>query len=92
MAALYTVRLNAKPNPDFPPRGDLPAPETVWVATLLEASEVCRRWIEEHDLGGGEWDGGQVHDHTGKPVAFVSYNGRAWTPVARWQDRQSLAL
>ncbi len=49
------------------------------VATLEEASRACRRFIEEHELGGGNWAGGNVYDG-GKLVASVSYNGRVWLP------------
>lgn len=32
-----------------------------------------------HELGGGNWTGGQVFDG-GTQIAYISYNGRAWTP------------
>jgi len=89
---MFTVTLSACQNPDFPRRSDLPARTTADVATLREASEVCQRFIEGHDLGGGNWNGGQVRDAaTRKLVALVSYNGRVWTPERRWQDRKEIA-
>jgi hypothetical protein len=52
------------------------------VASLEEASASCLAFIAEHDLGGGNWSGGQVRDTaTGVVVARVSYNGRLWPPA-----------
>lgn len=88
---MFTVELSACQNPDFPRRYDLPAKSTVQVASLREASEVCRRFIEEHALGGGNWAGGRVRDAaTGKVAALVSYNGRVWTPERDWRRRTEI--
>ena len=77
---MFTVDLRARRNPDFPPR-DLPPRCRVVVTNLSEASQACLQFIEEHDLGGSEWSGGEVLDAaTGKVVALVSYNGRVWSP------------
>lgn len=79
---MFTVRLSARQNPDLPSRQDLPRARTVQVASLEDASERCRAFIAEHDLGGGNWSGGQVRDiATGAVVARVSYNGRVWSPA-----------
>ena len=50
----------------------------VVVDTLEEAREKCRAFIDDNELGSGNWAGGLVfaNDH---PVAYVSYNGRLWT-------------
>ena len=78
---MFTLRLSARQNPDFPPRQDLPRARTVPVASLEDASALCRAFIAEHDLGGGNWSGGLVRDTaTGVVVARVSYNGRVWPP------------
>ena len=37
----------------------------------------CRAYIEQDDLGGGNWTGGELTEH-GRPVGRVSYNGRVW--------------
>lgn len=50
------------------------------VSSLQEASKVCREYIEKHDLGGSNWSGGKVFDKTGKQIAYISYNGRVWSP------------
>ena len=79
---MFTVRLSARQNPDMPRREELPRVRTVRVQTLEDASERCRQFIAAYDLGGGNWNGGQVRDDaTGQVVARVSYNGRVW-PLA----------
>lgn len=53
------------------------------VPDLAEASSVCRRVIEEENLG-SDWRGGQVvNEADGTCVAVVSYNGRVWAPGGR---------
>lgn len=49
--------------------------------TVEEASKVCRQYIVDHELGGGNWpwEAGQVHTPDGNLVARVSFNGRIWT-------------
>lgn len=79
---MLRVKLKAVPDPDYAPHtheGSVylnPAPATV--SSLEEAAHTCRAFITEHDLGGGNWAGGEVVDVTGRPVAYVSYNGRTW--------------
>ena len=50
----------------------------VEVESLREASMECRKFIDENELGGGNWYGGQVFDDDDKWIADVSYNGRVW--------------
>lgn len=50
------------------------------VSNLEEAAKVCREYIDEYNLGGSHWSGGEVFDSNGKQVAYVSYNGRVWSP------------
>jgi len=87
---MYKVRLECRGNIDFGenPNRSLPGvrARTVRVATLREASEVCRAWITEHGLGGGHWTGGQVTDERGAQVAYISYNGRAWEPTVAHRE------
>ena len=44
---------------------------------MKEASAACRASIEQDDLGGGNWSGGQLFE-VGRQVARVSYHGRVW--------------
>jgi len=53
---------------------------TVPVATLQEASEACRRHIDDHDLGASGWRGGVITRDDGTEAGRVSYNGRVWPP------------
>lgn len=79
---MLTVELSARQNPDFPRRNNLPAKRTAEAASLQEASIVCRRFIREHGLGNGNWNGGTVRDAaTDRVVALVSYNGRIWNAL-----------
>ncbi len=81
--ARYTVILDNCGNPD---RGQDPSrrlPGTVRKIVPVEdfaaASKACRDYIEENDLGGGNWTGGEIREN-GKIVAKVSYNGTVWPP------------
>ncbi len=80
---MLTVTLSAAPNPDYPPndeRGSIRLRKrTVPVASLRDASKACRDFILTHNLGGGNWTGGEVRDASKAFVARISYNGRAWT-------------
>lgn len=81
----FRVRLASVGNPDF---GQNPrarkdgAVANRWqkVASIAEASAACRQFITDNELGGGNWSGGDVQDASGKVVARISYNGRAWLP------------
>lgn len=77
----YLVMLSAAGNPD---RGQFApvAPSTsVRVPSLRAAQRACRAYIDRHDLGGGNWSGGEVHMVRGdmvKRVGRFTYNGRFW--------------
>lgn len=77
----YSVRLASVGNPDF--RQDPTKPlygvrnKNIKVSTMEAASNACMDYIDEHELGFGNWAGGQVTDDD-KLVAQISYNGRVW--------------
>ena len=77
----YTVSLSAEPNPDYDEdtqEGSVNIPEQlVPVKSVSEARNKVMQFISENDLGSGNWSGGQIFEN-GKPIAFVSYNGRVW--------------
>jgi hypothetical protein len=81
-----TVKLASAGNIDFGQdhRRSLPGVPrlTVRVATLRAASLACREYIRHHELGGGNWIGGEVRRGK-KLIAKISYNGRAWHPTER---------
>jgi len=82
---VYNVKLKAVTNPDY--LSDLELMKTDWekplidtsikCETLQKCSEACRRFISVHDLGGGNWAGGEITVGD-KVVGKVSYNGRIW--------------
>ena len=75
----FTILLRAAGNPDFGEPLDIGVPpRKVSVPTLQAAARVALDYIARHDLGGGNWIGGQVFDAKGRQVAHVSYNGRIW--------------
>ena len=80
-----TVTLSSVGNPDFDqdPSRSLPGVtgQRKRVDDLAHASRVCREYIEENGLGGGNWSGGDVFDENGALVGKVSYNGRVWGPA-----------
>lgn len=77
MQSRYIVYLAAVGNPDFDQPMNLGIPaRMVAIESLEEASQVCLRFIEKYDLGGGNWIGGDVYDgKSGQKLAYVSYNG-----------------
>jgi hypothetical protein len=72
-----TVKLSSCGNPDFKQDEPLSPAKRIKVQTLREAIEQCKAYIAEWNLGGGNWDGGQVYDGSGQ-IAQISYNGRIW--------------
>ena len=85
------VKLEAKPNHDFDGR-DYRALVNIkahWIeiSSLKQASEVCSKFIEDHDLGGGNFTGGEVREGE-KIIARVSYNGRVWEPLQFSQAKE----
>ena len=77
------VRLAATGNPDFQQyygEGVMAPTQEVRVKHVDEAIEACRAYINEHDLGSGNWTGGQITDAAGNVIAKISYNLRVWPP------------
>lgn len=79
------VQLTSVGNPDHgqdPNRSVCGVPkETVLVNSMEEASQVCMDYIDEYNLGGGNWIGGQIsaEKENSKVIAMVCYNGRVVT-------------
>jgi hypothetical protein len=74
------VILESKGNPDFGenPNKDMSPRQLVHVDTMEDASLLCQDYIAKHNLGGGNWTGGQVVDADRNVVGYISYNGRIW--------------
>ncbi len=76
------VKLHSVGNPDFGQNPNQPLygcrNKTVKVQSLSEARQKCLDYINENDLGGGNWSGGEVINDQGEVIAYISYNGRVW--------------
>ena len=70
-------------NPDFRQNPNESISETINIPckTFGEASKACTTYIEDNELGSGNWSGGQIYHPTKGYIAFVSYNGRVWKPL-----------
>ena len=77
----YKVQLASVGNPDHGenPNRSIPGVPKSFVpaSTMANAAQICRDYIAKHDLGSGNWAGGDIVEN-GKIVAKVSYNGRVW--------------
>jgi hypothetical protein len=71
------VELKSVGNVDFDDsseRGKNIALKKVNVTSIDEAKKVVRAFIDENDLGGGNWVGGKVFEN-GKNIGYIAYNG-----------------
>jgi hypothetical protein len=78
----YSVLLTSCGNPD---KGQNPyealwgvPTKRVYADSIEELQNVVREYIEEYDIGGGNWNGGDVYDRSGTVIGNISYNGRYW--------------
>lgn len=77
------VKLESVGNPDFRQDPDQPLfgcepNKLVPVANFRQARDLCMKFINDNDLGSGNWAGGEVMDENNKVIAHISYNGRVW--------------
>ena len=58
------------------------------VGTLKEAGAKVRAYVDANGMGASDMcrGFGDVVDEAGTLRAKVGYNGRVWTPEARWED------
>ena len=77
--AKYVVTLATRGNPDYNQDSTKPLPgianTLAEVTSFEDASHTCVAFISKHNLGSGNWAGGNVYEG-GKHVAKVFYNGR----------------
>lgn len=81
----FRVLLASVGNPDYGQNPSAPLEDAEpdrWqsAGSVGEAAGACSAFINENNLGAGNWAGGEVQDVSGKVVARISYNGRAWLP------------
>ena len=79
---IYSVVLRSCGNPDrgqnpYEPLCGVPT-ERVYAASIEECQHRVLQYIEEYDLGGGNWAGGEVYDGIGNVIGNISYNGCFW--------------
>ena len=72
---MITVNLKSCGNPDYDQFAPISNPEKVIVNTITEAQDECRKYIKLWNLGGGNWNGGQLYVF-GKKIGHIAYNGR----------------
>jgi hypothetical protein len=76
----YTVRISHCANPDIGDNGywgETPPTRAKWlrVNSIEDAARECRNFIALHELGAGNWNGGQIRDPSGKTIGRISFNG-----------------
>lgn len=50
----------------------------ICAASIEECQNIVRDYIDEYNLGAGNWTGGDVYDELGHILGYISYNGRYW--------------
>lgn len=79
---MIEMTLRSVGNPDFGQYAPLSPKLKVKVATLADAKAAAQAYIDQYDLGGGNFvDPALKQD--GKLIGYLSYNMRFWT-VAEW--------
>jgi hypothetical protein len=91
------VKLSSVGNPDFGQNPNQPMygcekNKTVKITSFKEAKEICMKFIKDNDLGGGNWNGGQIMNDEGVIIAHVSYNGRVWEGADYSTDAKEIAI
>ena len=51
--------------------------------TIEDCQRIVRNYIEENNLGGGNWTGGKVYEN-GVQIGYISYNGRYWEKGSKY--------
>ena len=76
----YEVELESIDNPDFEYKKRYTKKikkYRVSVNSIEEAKKVVSEFINDNDLGGGNFIGAQIYQNN-KPIAYISYNLRVW--------------
>lgn len=76
----FKVVLKSLGNPDhgqFFGSGVLSPTKARHCDSIEDCQSTVRKYIEDYDLGGGNWIGGQVSCGT-KHIGRISYNGKFW--------------
>ena len=75
----YSVILSAHGNPDHyeSPFEKVAPTEVAHCKSIEECQAKVREYIDKHDLGGGNFTGGDVYQY-GEVIGRISYNSRYW--------------
>jgi len=79
---MFTIRLCSTGNPDHGQYAPVSNPEVASAETLEALKAKVEAYIEEWDLGGGNWTEPPVKEN-GKTIGYFSYNLRFWTVEER---------
>lgn len=74
---IFTMHLKSVGNPDFGQYAPVSNPKTVQGSTLSEMKAAAQAYIDEWDLGGGNWTNPVVKQGS-KVIGHFSYNLRFW--------------
>lgn len=75
---LYTLKLQAVPNPDHG-QTNAPAPPKQVTRDTLQALQLeAQYYRHRYNLGAGNWKAAVIETATEQLVATISYNGRLW--------------
>lgn len=63
------------------------------VYSLMEASSMCKKFIERFNLGNSNWRGGLVVDENFNFIARVSFNGKVWNDTdENWRISKEITI
>mgnify|MGYP003577335475 CR=1 FL=1 len=74
---IFTMRLSSCGNPDWDQYAPISEPKVVTGSTLAEMRKACEDYIEEWNLGGGNWKDPVVKQGS-KVIGHFSSNLRFW--------------
>lgn len=72
------VTLSSCGNPDKRQYAAISSKRIEPCTTFEDAVKHCNDYIQDNDLGGGNWNAGHIMHPTKGIIARVSYNGRVW--------------
>ena len=82
---MYIVQLSAHGNIDHRenPYLKIVAEKFPSANSIEECQQIVCEFIEENNLGAGNWTGGKVFKN-GEQVGYISYNGRYWEKGSKY--------
>ena len=87
----YVMVLRSVGNPDHAQYAPVSEPRGVKGKTIRAMVRAAQEYIDEWNLGGGNWQQTEIRTLDGKSVGWISYNGRVWDSP-NWKDAKEIAL